>query len=50
MTAIEIHGGKQIKATEEHGKQVVQSNAIIKKFDYVTEKNSPELLRQKRSI
>ena len=47
MTVIEIHGGKQIKATEEHGKQVVQSNAIIKKF---TEKNSPELLRQKRSI
>ena len=50
MKAIKNHGEKLIKAAEEHGKQIFESNAIIKKYDYDTEKDSPELLRQKEIV
>ena len=32
---------KQIKAIEEDGKQLAESNALIKKCDYDTEKDNP---------
>ena len=38
---------KQTNETEEHGKQLVQSNALIKKYDYDTEEDSPTLLKQR---
>ena len=38
------------KAFEEHEKQVMKSNAIIKKCDYNTEKDSREILRSKINI
>ena len=42
---VEIQGGKQIKAFEEHGKQLVDSNALFKKYDF--EKDDPSFLKQK---
>ena len=44
---IESQGKKQIKAIEEHGKQPVESNTFIKKFDYDTARYSPTLSKQK---
>ena len=44
---IESQGKKQIKAIEEHGKQPVESNTFIKKFDYNTARYSPTLSKQK---
>ena len=31
--AIENQGGKQVKAIEEHWKQLAESNAVIRKYD-----------------
>ena len=44
---IESQSKKQIKVIEEHGKQPVESNAFIKKFDYDTARVSPTLSKQK---
>ena len=44
---IESQGKKQIKAIEEHGKQPLESNTSIKKFDYDTARYSPTLSKQK---
>ena len=38
----EKQGEKQIKVTEEHGKQLAESNALIRKDGYDIEKDSPE--------
>ena len=38
---------KQIKAIQEDGKQLLESNSIIKKYDYDTEKDSPGFLKPK---
>ena len=43
----EDEGQKQINAIEVHGKKIVKSNDIIKKYDYETEKDSLKILRQK---
>ena len=43
----EDKGGKQVKATEEHGKQHVKSNAFLREYDYDTKKDSPSLLKLK---
>ena len=42
---IKDQGQKQIKANEEHGKQLAGSNALFKKYDYDTEKDSPSFLK-----
>ena len=44
---IEDQGGKQIKAIEEHGKQLVESKALVKKYD--SEEDLQELMNQKHS-
>ena len=44
---IENQGKKQIKTTKEHGKQSAESNAVIKKYDYDIEKDSPVFLKEK---
>ena len=36
IKTIEYQGEKQIKAFEEHGKQLVESNALVKRNDYDT--------------
>ena len=36
---IEDQGEKQIKAIEEHGKQLVESNLLVKKTNYYSEEN-----------
>ena len=33
----EDQGNKQVKAIEEHGKKLAESNALIKKYDYDAE-------------
>ena len=50
IKTIENHGEKQIKAIEELGKQLVEINALIKKYDFDTEKDSSSFLKQKISI
>ena len=47
IKTIENQDEKQIKAIEEPGKQLVESNVIIKKHDYDTEKDSSSISRQK---
>ena len=42
---IENQGEKQIKAIKEHGKQLVESNALVKN-DYDNENNYKFLLKQ----
>ena len=37
----------QVKAIQEDGKQLLESNSIIKKYDYDTEKDSPGFLKPK---
>ena len=44
---IENQGEKQIKTIEEHGKQSAELNALIKKYDYDIEKDSPVFLKEK---
>ena len=44
---IKDKGGKQVKAIEEHGKQLLKSNAFIKEYDYDTKKDSRSLLKLK---
>ena len=41
---------KQIKAIEEHRKQLSKSNVFAKKYDYDTEKNIPISLKQKKYL
>ena len=38
MIWYEKQGEKQIKVTEEHGKQLAESNALIRKYGYDIEK------------
>ena len=47
IRTIEDQGQKQISEIEEHEKQLAESNSLIKKYDYDTEKDSPTLLKQK---
>ena len=42
---MDFQGGKQIKEIEERGKQLVGSNALIKKYDI--DKYNPSFLKQK---
>ena len=42
---MDFQGGKQIKEIEERGKQLVDSNALIKKYDI--DKYNPSFLKQK---
>ena len=44
----ENQGEKQIKATEEHGKQLAESNVLLKRYDYDNEEDSPDVLKQKK--
>ena len=37
---------KKVKANEKHGKQLVNPNAFIKKYDYDTKKDRPSVLKQ----
>ena len=37
---------KQIKAIEEHGKQIVESDALIRKYEFDVE-DSPNILKEK---
>ena len=37
---------KQIKVIEEHGKQIVESDALIRKYEYDVE-DSPNILKEK---
>ena len=46
---LEDQGGKQIKATEEHGKQLVESNELIKN-DFTINRDGISLRKQKRNI
>ena len=48
VKTIKNQGEKQIKATEEHRKQLSKSNVFAKKYDYNTEKNIPIPLKQKK--
>ena len=43
----EDKGGKQVKAIEEHGKQQLKSNALLREYDYDTKKDSQSLLKLK---
>ena len=43
VKTIKNQGEKQIKATEEHRKQLSKSNVFAKKYDYNTEKISQYL-------
>ena len=45
--AIEDREEKQIKAIEEHGKQLLESNALVKKNDYDSENKYKLLLKEK---
>ena len=45
---IEDQVKEQTKSIEEHGKQVAESNTLIEKYDYDTEKFSPVFLKQKK--
>ena len=38
---------KKVKANEEHGKQLVNQNAFIKKYDYDTKKDRPSVSKKK---
>ena len=50
IKTIENQGENQIKAIEEHRKQLAESNALIKKYDFDTEKHRPTLLKQKETF
>ena len=39
-----------MKTLEEHRKQLVESNALIRKYEYDTENDSPEIIRQKKYL
>ena len=47
---IESQGEKQIKTIEQHGKEIVECNALIKKYDYNTEKDNLTILTQKEVL
>ena len=47
IKTIESQGEKQMKTIEEHRKQLAESNALIRKFDYDAENDSPKILKQK---
>ena len=47
---MENQGERQRKAFEEHGKQLLEFNALIKKDDYNAEKDSPTLLKRKKYL
>ena len=47
IKTVEDEGQKQIKAIAEHGKQLAEPNAIVKKCDCDHEKDSPSFLKQK---
>ena len=46
INTFENKGKKWIKAIEEHGKQLAESNTLNKKCDYHTEKNSPAISKK----
>ena len=50
IKANENYGEKQTKAIEEHGKQLVESNALINKYDYHTKKGNSRFLKQKKYL
>ena len=45
---IQNQGIKQIKATEEHGKQLPESKAPIQKYDYNVKNHSLSIVKQKQ--
>ena len=45
----ENQGEKEIKATEEHGEQLAESNVLLKRYDYDNEEDSPDVLKQKKT-
>ena len=50
IISVESQGEEQIKAFEEHGKQLVKSNERIKKYYCDTEQYSPSLVKQKEIL
>ena len=39
-----------MKEIEEHGKQLTESNALLKKYDSDTKKDSPSFIKQNKKI